>query len=257
MTHQTYLEALRAEEEAAYQKNVARLGDSIVLVEAISATFEIALSEFSAQIETHNFDERTKAVFLMFMNTRYQILGACLSLLRGHIGDSKGFLRKAIELALFALNTLEREAAAGAWSNYANDYEKYLEEFKIRQMLKKDKHPQLGANEARLLESLCDAYDRCCHEVHGTLLSVLRSIDFKADNYSLRQGLALVDPPELFDQQFPMTFFWIIQNAQHVLFFFSHLFRRLVPDFDVTEMVAALDTFNHLFDEHTARLDPQ
>jgi hypothetical protein len=245
-----YLDTLISAEAKNYERSLTVLGAAIELVDLIGETYATVVHEFTAQFQTFELNEQTTVVYVMFASVRYQLLAACASLLRGHIADSKMFLRKAIELTLFAVNTCERPKAAAAWLNIHVNEKKYLEEYKIFQIIKRVKARATEDSETKLLIRLVDNYESCSLEVHPTFIAVARSTDFDPESFTEQLGMGFSDPGKLFDSELIDTFLWTIQNVQHVLFVFCHLFHHLQPDFDLSLTGAALAAFNEKFNEH-------
>lgn len=134
------------------------------------------------QSHYENSDTHTgeQAVFFQAVLTcKHLFVNGVLTLMRGHISESLGYLRKATEFTLFAANVLVKENAAQKWllaSQGTEQWDDYIASFKIHKMtdtrmIHREAYWNAIAEDLPRLNRVIDIYDYCSRRLHASVLA--------------------------------------------------------------------------------------
>ncbi|MDX2106790.1 MAG: hypothetical protein SFY67_10355 [Candidatus Melainabacteria bacterium] len=208
----TELELARTIEADVFSKSSKLLVDDLDYIDQIAALY--------ADIQRHYTDYGSitssltaeQAVFLQSVLTcRHQFVVGILTLLRGHHGDSFGYLRKSAEFTLFAARVLEKEGTAIKWLNagsgptYWNDYK---DSFKINNMThtnfeRREKEWVNLVKDLPKLNIIIDQiYEESSKRLHATVLASgpvsgengLEFSDSYVDLFTIEEPQRLIEP---------------------------------------------------------------
>lgn len=195
-----------------FKKTTAGLSEVLIFVEKLEGLYGGIQHHYTTTKEALTPEQ---AVLLQsVMTSRHQFVLGILTLLRGHLGDSFGYLRKAIEFTIFAANVLEKENTAAKWlSAGAGDdqWNEYLAAFKIMKMMdpRYDRRQQYWTNliaDLPRLDVLIEHYDVASRRLHATVLSA--GPDWKDGGLVFYEGytdyFALEEPKKLIGPYFLM-----------------------------------------------------
>lgn len=221
----TELEQVHESAQGNYQESLRLLGDSVLLVQDFVDLYQRA-SEIVSGSPKAAQDEHVMGLNFL-MGARYYLVKATTDCLRGHITDTFGGTRMAIEQAAFAARVKRHPHLATVWLNASADeatYDEYREKFK-----------KLFPNDDDALHELGARYDFCAKQTHPSIYSFAgrsriketeRHYDFKFEYFQMQS-----------DGSEPVrTFLWILNT--HVLVL--SVFRRVLGD-ALTEDVKAYE----------------
>lgn len=158
------IDIIRDGEEHQYKAARSAVNDSASLVQDI-----VELYKFLARLTKESHvppDDEIVAGGQFLLACCYQLVLGGLTALRGHLGDSCYFSRKAIEFCAFAARVKKHPHLAMVWLQAWHDdssYEKFREKFSPGKLFPED-HVVLG--------DLYNRYDHCSKQVHGSVYSL-------------------------------------------------------------------------------------
>jgi hypothetical protein len=163
------LKAFESEEEGVVEATSQYLDDILYLVREMHDVYGCLLKDFSAKPPPFS-KNLVQAGGSCFMECRRLLTLGMLTLLRGHIGDSAMYARRAIESMCFALKAWSDEEAAEAWLNFMKSNtasRKYRAKFQLMKLLEKLKETVKSGT------LVYEKYEWLSNQVHPTYSSLL------------------------------------------------------------------------------------
>jgi hypothetical protein len=161
------------------EKTKAGLADVLKYVDQLTGLYDYIQIHYTRHSQAHAMSPQQSVLLQAIITCKHQFVLGMLTLLRGHLGDSFSYLRKALEFTLFAASVLEREGTAFKWLNAGHsqdDWDQYHKEFKIHNMthLNPDRRRQYWTNLADdlpMLNLIIEAYAESSRRLHATVLA--------------------------------------------------------------------------------------
>lgn len=164
-------------ENSVLSKAKAGLKDVLGLVEELAGLYAGIQKQYVELAKTNALTSEQSVLFQAVISCRHQLVLGILALLRGHLGDSCGYLRKAQEYTIFAARVLEEANSAAKWlqaGNGEDDWEEYKKEFKIYYMTDPKTREKSWKNLSSDLDRLVpifEQYDTMSRRLHATVLA--------------------------------------------------------------------------------------
>lgn len=160
-------------------KTKAGLTDVLVFVQRMTELYDYIQRHYIDHSKSNTLSSEQSVLLQSIITCKHQFVLGMLTLLRGHLGDSFSYLRKALEFTLFAANVLEKPGAAYKWLNAgagSEAWDSYSKEFKIHNMthLNPERRRQYWANLADdlpMLNLVIEAYAESSRRLHATVLA--------------------------------------------------------------------------------------
>lgn len=171
------LDLAESTENAVLAKAKAGLKDVLVLVEDLARLYAGIQQKYVEHAKTNALTPEQSVLFQAVISCRHQLVLGILTLLRGHLGDSCGYLRKAQEYTIFAARVLEEATSAVKWLQAGNGeaaWEEYKKDFKIYYMTDPKTHDKSWKNLASDIDRLVpifEQYDTMSRRLHATVLA--------------------------------------------------------------------------------------
>lgn len=197
-------------EAEVLKKTTAGLGNILVFVENLGGLYQGLQNHYTEHAKNNPLTPEQSVLLQSVMTCRHQFVLGTLTLLRGHLGDAFGYLRKALEYTLFAARTLQQQDSALAWLNAASSdqsWSDYIGQFKIHNMTHSNQE-RLSREWSNLIDDLprlqrvINAYDVASRRLHATVLAAgpdqqeggLVFYDSYVDYLALEEPSRLIDP---------------------------------------------------------------
>jgi hypothetical protein len=255
--YQRHLEEMHLQENEKFEDSMKRLGSKFELLQAAGSGYPILSEQLNPIFAATDWTEQMRAMSLMLLASRYQHLAAGMNLLKGHFSDSRSFLRKAIELCLFAVNVASRPDSGAVWLKSHEDGTTYRDEFGWRQLVKREHHWFTG-HDAELYAQLKKIANNCSNShIHPTISSAMPHVAFsKHEDGNSVLAFHLTDPEELRGAALTLTCLELVSAQLAAIYLFAHAFRQMFPslhtaqveefyDLNVTLCAMHLDVLEH------------
>lgn len=207
------LDLAESTENVVLAKAKAGLDKVLDLVEDLAQLYAGIQKQYVEQAKTNALTPEQSVLFQAVISCRHQLVLGILTLLRGHLGDSCGYLRKAQEYTIFAARVLEEANTAVKWLQAGNSeeaWEEYKKDFKIYYMTDPKARDKSWKNLAADLDRLVPIfgqYDTMSRRLHATVLAAGPFYETKngETGLSFHDGpvdLQVLDDPKAFIKPF-------------------------------------------------------
>lgn len=169
------LAKLEETENLFLQDSKKGLADVLEFVERLDLLYSISNKYISEKISAEIPTSQQMLFLQTSISSKRQFLQGILTLMRGQVSDSFGYLRKAIEFTLFAAQSVQDEESALAWLSAPlseENWKEYRKKFKIYQMTDVAKSHIYWSkliDELQVIQPLLIAYDITSRRVHATI----------------------------------------------------------------------------------------
>lgn len=159
------LDNLIQEEEKRLQNNRATFPEHVILIEEIEQCYSFLINEALDLRKLTEKELHYMHALHLIADLPNELLFASLCVLREHFDDCDFHIRKAIEIAGFAVTMLHNPEKASKWRNASDSEAAYIE---YRQAFGAHTvFPSTDPTMALLYES----YDKTCKSIHATVFS--------------------------------------------------------------------------------------